>query len=102
MKRKGAREDPERLLSRILSKFDSGDRHELARQLVQAFRLRLSESYPRQIQAGLGRELSRDESFRVGVLHRIAVLQDFDYRPRASTKRTLKKAVKKVAKKAVM
>ena len=97
-----ARDNPEHALSRILSKFDTGDRHDLAHDLHYGFGLSISESYPAQLEAILGRDLSRDESFMVGVLHRIAVLQGFDGTRRKRGKvvtRAVRRATKKRARK---
>lgn len=91
--------NPELALSKILDKFDTADRHELASQLHYGFGLSISDSYPLQLERILGRPLSRDESFVIGVLHRLAVLQGFDGTGRQSRKKVVKRA-KKVVKRA--
>jgi hypothetical protein len=100
MKRPKQLDNPGQTLSKILAKFDSADRHKLARDLHFGFALSISESYPDQLEAILGRPLTKDESFMVGVLHRIAVLQGFDTASAKKGKVVVKKAAKRSAKKA--
>ena len=90
--------NPEVALSKILTRFDRADRHDLAHDLHYGFGLSISRSYRAQLEVMLGRGLSRDEAFMVRVLHQIAVLQGFDGTGR-SRRRVVARAVRKATKK---
>lgn len=60
------------VLSNILSKFDKEDKNLVALELVKEFRLdKDGETYPIQVKALLGRELTAGECFILDTLYRI-------------------------------